>query len=50
MNHDKFYSENKDLKKRHEADYVLQQQAKERITAPDASLGEKLEQWEHLLR
>ncbi len=42
MNHDKFYSKNKDLKKRHEADYVWQQQARERITAPDTSLGEKL--------
>ncbi len=42
MNQDKFYSEDKDLKKTHEANYVLQQQARERITAPDASLGEKL--------
>ncbi len=42
LNHGKFYSEYKDFKKRHEADYVLQQQARERITAPDASLREKL--------
>ncbi len=50
MNRDKFYSENKNLKKRLEADYVLQRQARKRITAPDASLGEKLAAVDHLLR
>lgn len=39
--HDIAYSQFKDINKRHEADKQLLQDAKSRISAPDASLGEK---------
>ncbi len=45
MDHDNFYSENKDIEKRHKADYVLQEGAWKRFLAPDASLGEKIPAW-----
>ncbi len=42
MNHYKFHSENKNIEKLHEADYVLQEGAWKRFLAPDASLEEKI--------
>lgn len=41
MAHDIHYRNNKDLKRRHEADAVLAEEAWKRFKAQDASLGEK---------
>lgn len=43
--HDIAYSKSSDLKDRHEADYVLQEEAWKRVKAPDASVGEKACSW-----
>lgn len=40
--HDIAYSSHKDLEKRHVADSVLAEKARQRITAKDSSLGEKV--------
>ena len=45
MNHDIAYSKTRDLKKRHEADYKLQEDAWKRVKAGDSSLGEKANAW-----
>ena len=45
MWHDKAYASTSDLKKRHEADYKLQQDAWKRVCADDANLGEKTNAW-----
>lgn len=42
LQHDVFYSQEKDAKKRHEADKLLADKAWKRVKAPDAKLGEKL--------
>lgn len=43
--HDIFYKANKDTKERHKADYVLENRAWERVTAPDADINEKSWAW-----
>lgn len=45
MYHDIAYSNSHDLKDRHAADYVLQEEAWKRVKAPDASLEEKANAW-----
>lgn len=45
MNHDIAYSKSKNLKDRHEADYILQEGAWNRVKSRDASLGEKAVAW-----
>lgn len=40
--HDIEYSKHKDIEERHKADEILANQARERITAKDAKVGEKL--------
>jgi len=45
MNHDIAYSKTRDLNKRHEADYKLQEDAWKRVKAGDSSLGEKANAW-----
>lgn len=43
--HDIFYSKNKELPKRHEADKILAEAAWNRVKAPDAGFGEKAAAW-----
>lgn len=43
--HDIAYSQNKSLKHRHAADYVLENKAWNRVKSKDASLGEKAAAW-----
>ena len=43
--HDIFYSKNKELSKRHEADKILAEAAWNRVKAPDSKFGEKAAAW-----
>ncbi|KAK7595001.1 hypothetical protein V9T40_001434 [Parthenolecanium corni] len=45
MKHDIAYSRSDALKQRHDADYVLQEEAWQRVKADDSSLGEKANAW-----
>lgn len=42
LEHDRKYSESKDIEKRHQADKVLAEKAWERVKSKDASVGERL--------
>lgn len=45
MHHDIAYSKSSDLKDRHAADYVLQEEAWKRVKAEDSSMGERANAW-----